>query len=188
MLHQISWQTYALSVIVLLILYYLYIGILFYKTEICGFYYRISGRQPVRDINNNHFIPAPEYQIMGMAKPDDARSIPDEFIKFGPTDNPDELNADEQKEAIIPTATDSRQISQFSEMIAEVKMLIRVINESAETRENFEMLFKLIVQKYPDLVGTPFQHQIIEFLLEESEGQFPFDMTYAELEAYWHNH
>jgi hypothetical protein len=176
MLHQISWQTYALSMMLLLLLYYLYIGVFFYRTEIRAFYFRMSGSQPAPGIHDNHLIPVPEYEIMGAAQPDDTRSIPEEIIEFGPTDNADALT------------TDDRQISLFSDMIAEVKTLIRVIHESAETRENFDMLFKLVVQKYPELAGTPFQHQITEFLLEESEGQFPFELTYAELGAYWNNH
>ncbi|MDN5286544.1 MAG: hypothetical protein JWR38_2818 [Mucilaginibacter sp.] len=188
MLHQISWQAYVLSIILLLILYYGYVGVVFYRTEILAFYFRISGRQATLEVNDDRLIPVPEYEIMGAAKPDDTRSIREENIEFGPTDNPDDLTTEEQEAIVIPTGTDSRQISQFSEMIAEVKTLIRVINESAETRENFEMLFKLIVQKYHELGGTPYQHQINEFLLEESEGQFPFEITSAELEAYWNNH
>jgi hypothetical protein len=184
MLHQISWQTYVLSIILLLVLYYGYIGIFFYWTEIRAFCFRFSGTQPPLEVNGNSLIPVPEYEIMGQAKPDESPSGNENDLEFGPSD-PDEPLADEPQQTANLPGTDSRLISQFSEMISEVKTLIRVINESGETRENFEMLFKLIVQKYTELKGTPYQQQVTEFLMEESEGQFPFEITSAELQAYW---
>lgn len=70
-------------------------------------------------------------------------------------------------------------------MVSEAKTLIRVINESSESKENFEMLFRLIVQKYAVLRGTPFQQQINDFLMAEGAPKFPFSLSEADLDSYW---
>jgi hypothetical protein len=183
MFHQIPWQTYAISIVTLLILYYGYVAVFFFRTELSSFYLRLTGKQPAAEFNT--LIPAPEYDIMGAAKPDSFPDAKEAVLEFGPSDNPDELPEEEPAAALVSAFSDSRLIGPFSEMISEVKTLIRVINESVETRENFEMLFKLIVQKYPELKGTAHQHQVTEFLIEEGAGQFPFDITPEELEDYW---
>jgi hypothetical protein len=65
------------------------------------------------------------------------------------------------KQKVLPAlasannTTDTRLIGEFSEMVSEVKTLIRVINESSESKENFEMLFRLIIQKYTRPWLTP---------------------------------
>ena len=187
MLHQISWQAYVAGIIILLILYYLYVLIVFFRAEIQAFYFRLTRKQPMLEYGGNGLIPIPTYAILGAAQPDDIGSKTEETIEFGPSENPDEVIAGEQEYNALISGTDSRLIGQFSEMISEVKTLIRVINESAESRENFEMLFRLIVQKYPELEGTSYQQQVTEFLMEEGTGLFPFDITYDELETYWKN-
>jgi hypothetical protein len=70
-------------------------------------------------------------------------------------------------------------------MVSEVKTLIRVINESSETKENFEMLFRLIIEKYPAICGTPYQQQINDFLMEEGAPEFPFSLNETDLVNYW---
>jgi len=45
------------------------------------------------------------------------------------------------------------------------------------------MLFRLVVQKYPELSGTIFQDQVNDFLLSEGAPQFPFDLSLAEIKA-----
>ena len=187
MLHQISWQAYGAALVVLLAIYYLYVLLAFYRAEIRTFYSRISGKQSPLAFQDSGFIPIPDYEIVGAAQPDEIYAGTEETLLFGPSDNRDEDNLGRQDQDNSSTVKDSRLIGQFSEMVAELKTLIRVISESEESRENFDMLFKIIVQKYPDLGGTPYQRQVTEFLIEEGSDQFPFHINAEDLEAYWEN-
>ena len=184
MLHQISWFTYAVSILSLVIIYYAYVGLTFYRAEIQAIFYRLTGRQPALETSGKGDLQIPDYDIMGKAQPDDVRA---DELSFGPADIPDEQESDQTTKAIIPAGTDSRLIGDFSEMVSEAKTLIRVINESSESKENFEMLFRLIIQKYPALAGTAYQQQINDFLLSEVAPQFPFSLTANDLKNYWTN-
>ncbi|AMR29974.1 hypothetical protein A0256_00350 [Mucilaginibacter sp. PAMC 26640] len=181
MLHQISWFTYAVSIITLVILYYLYVGLTFYRSEFQTAIYKLTGKQPALKATSNGDLQIPDYDIMGKAQPEAVEFIKQEELNFGPAEDFD----DQATEKIVPLETNSRLIGNFSEMVSEVKTLIRVINESSESKENFEMLFRLIVQKYSALRGTPYQQQINDFLMTEGAPEFPFSLNETDLTNYW---
>jgi len=186
MLHQISWFTYAVSIILLIIIYYGYVGLTFYRDEIQAVFYKLTGKQPLLRTSGKGDLQIPDYEIMGKAQPDDVEFVSQDELSFGPADIPDE-QTDQPGKSVVTAGTNSRLIVDFSEMVSEVKTLIRVINESSESKENFEMLFRLVVQKYPALTGTDYQQQINDFLLDEGAPQFPFSLTMTDLENYWTN-
>ncbi|MDB5122368.1 MAG: hypothetical protein JWP94_497 [Mucilaginibacter sp.] len=183
MLHQISWLTYSVSIILLVAFYYLYAGLTFYRFEIQAVIYKLAGKQPATWASGQNDLQFPDHAIMGKAQPDDVEFVSQEELSFGPADHAEgALN----ESPTIP-GTDSRLASDFSDMSSEVKTLIRVINESGESKENFDMLFRLIVQKYAELAGTAYEQQINDFLIAEGSPQFPFTLTIDDLQNYWLN-
>jgi len=187
MLRQISWYTYAVSVLFIIAIYYLYVGLTFYHAEIQGFMDKLLGRQPTLKSSGRGDLEFADYAIIGKAQADDITFVDQEELSFGPPDSPDEWPDEDPTSAILPSGNSSRLVGDFSEMVSEVKTLIRVINESGESKENFEMLFRLIIQKYPSLSGTDYQRQINDFLLDEGAAQFPFPLSDADLANYWTN-
>jgi len=187
MLHQISWFTYAVSILLIITFYYLYVGLAFYRTEVQSLIYKLMGRQPRLKTSGQGDLQLPDYEIMGRAQTNDIEFVSPDELSFGPSDIPDEELPAEAGQSKTPAGADSRLIGDFSEMVSEVKTLIRVINESSESKENFEMLFRLIVQKYSSLSGSGYRQKIIEYLLTEGAPQFPFPLTHEELENYWNN-
>jgi hypothetical protein len=183
MLNQIPWHAYVAGIIILLIVYYLYVGLVYYRSDLEALIYRFTGRRPAIQTSSS-LIPVPDYEIMGSARPEYEQSGEEDQLEFGPPEIPDEEEVQVQ-EVLAASPSDAKLIGEFSEMVSEVKTLIRVINESCETRENFEMLYKLIIQKYSAVAGTSYQQKINDFLLEESAGQFPFELTSEALEEYW---
>jgi len=187
MLHQISWFTYAVSILSLVTLYYLYVGLAFYRIELQSVIYKLMGKQPAVKASGQGDLQLPDYAIMGKAQPEDVEFLNQEELSFGPTDNPDEISVQEPAKFQAPAGSGSGLIVDFSEMLSEVKTLVRVINESSESKENFEMLFRLVVQKYPSLNGTAYEQQINDFLIAESASQFPFPLSAEDLKNYWLN-
>lgn len=187
MLHQISWFTYAVSILLLITIYYGYVGLAFYRTELQSLIYKITGRQPQLRSSGHGDLQLPDYEIMGKAQTDDVEFVNQDELSFGPSEIADEELPAQAGQSKTPAGKDSRLIGEFSEMVSEVKTLIRVINESSESKENFEMLFRLIVQKYSSLSGSGYRQKINEYLLTEGAPQFPFSLTPDDLENYWNN-
>jgi hypothetical protein len=182
MLHQISWFTYAVGIIALIIIYYLFIGLAFYQSEFQSLICKLTGKKPAFKVAGKSDLQIPDYDIMGKAELDDVVFVSPQELNFGPVDEPDEPITGITNS---PAETNTRLIGNFSEMVSEVKTLIRVINESSESKENFEMLFRLIVQKYPAIMGTAYQQQINDFLLAEGAPEFPFSLSETDLSNYW---
>jgi len=187
MLHQISWLNYLSAVIIVATAYYAYVILNFYKSELQALICRLSGRRPVSSQSSTTDFQIPDFSVAGAIKPEEVDFVLQEELSFGPPDDADLSEAPNTLPLTETKGTDILLVSDFSEMISEVKTLIRVINESSETKENFEMLFRLVVQKYYALAGTPYEEQVNNFLLTEGASQFPFSLTINELESYWIN-
>ncbi|MES2108572.1 MAG: hypothetical protein V4577_07490 [Bacteroidota bacterium] len=187
MLHQISWFTYAVSILSLVVLYYLYVGLTFYRIELQALIYKLTGKHPAVKAAGHGDLQLPDYAIMGKAQPEDVVFLRQEELSFAPAGNPEEEVIIDPAKSQTSLAANSSLIGDFSEMVSEVKTLIRVINESGESKENFEMLFRLIIQKYPAIGGTAYQQQVNDFLLTAGVADFPFPLTATDLNNYWIN-
>lgn len=181
MLHQISWFTYAVGIGTLAVLYYLFVGFTYFKAEFLLIFQRLTGKQPGLSSSNAGDLQLPDHSIMGAAQPENVEFVSAADLSFGPAGD---LDAPAETGQVVPV-NNSRLISHFSDMISEVKTLIRVINESSESKENFEMLFKLVIEKYPELTGSSYRTQINDYLLAEGAPEFPFSLTKTDLENYW---
>ncbi len=178
MLSHISWGTYLVTLLITTLMYYAFVLIRYNKY---GQKMLFDSREPRNDL----IFPAianraVEADIMGAAAPGPVQVLDDSSIVFG-TPEPDEL-----PDTLSVTRRDQPDvINNLPDMIAETKTLIRVIVDTGESRENFELLFRLIMQKYPDVAGTPYQQKINEFLLSKDRSGFPFELTAADLEKLW---
>jgi hypothetical protein len=185
MLLQISWPTYAVSVVLLVAIYYLYIGLTFYGPNIRSAISRLGGNYPASLISGEQYLQTPDHTIMGKAQPENVELVAQEELSFAPSDLPDDDEPEYQGHSFATGNINSRLAGSFAEMIAEVRILIRVISESGESKEKFEILFRLIIQKYPELEGTTYQQQVNDFLLSEGASQSSFELNIAELDSYW---
>jgi len=185
MLHQISWFTFGASIISVILIYYVYVGIAFYQAELKSAFYRLTGKQPACKTNAAGDLQLPDYAIMGKAQTNDVAYISQEELSFGPVDFPD--SAMEEDQQLDPLEKDSKLTRDFSDMVSELKTLIRVVDESGESKENFEMLLTLIIQKYPALAGTGYSDKIKKFLLEAGVPHFSFPLSASDLDNYWLN-
>ncbi|WDF79001.1 hypothetical protein PQ469_03145 [Mucilaginibacter sp. KACC 22773] len=187
MLHSISWFNYGSAVIFIAIAYYGYVGLTFYRSELQAAIYRLTGKKPAVNQFAGGDFQLPDYSITGSIKPEGIDFVAQEELSFGPTDENESPVIPHPSATISSNPTDTHLLGDFSEMISEVKTLIRVINESSESKENFEMLFRLIVQKYASLTGSMYENQINDYLINEGADEFPFPLALTELQSYWNN-
>ncbi|WP_147322084.1 hypothetical protein [Mucilaginibacter conchicola] len=177
MLQQFTWQNYITLIALLLIVYYGYILLRWYRTEIRA---TIKSNKSQSPLFPSSFNSPEQPDVIGIAKPVQGAAIHGEELLFAPSEEAENYGANP-----IPVKEDNELVSAFSDMVAEIKTLIRVIADSNDSRENFEMLFQLEVQKFGLLAGTPYQEKVNHFLIKESAGKFPFGLHISELDNYW---
>lgn len=181
MLQHFSWLAYAVTIALAAVVYYGYVLLKYYRAELAVFLQRLTGKPSSNERQTGDLL-LPELSVLGATRQDGVEHIAQEDLLFAA--EADELPAESLLHP-VHTLTDAHLLGELSAMIAETKTLIRVINESSESKENFEMLFRLIIQKYPELIGTPCEDQVNHFLLNEGAEHFPFSLSLNELKSYW---
>lgn len=185
MLQHLTWSAYFTGIILIALIYYAIVGLTFYRHELDKVFRRLSGKAPMQLNTTRGDLVLPVADIVGNIRTDGMDIVDQEELIFASPD--EERPASGMVQPIRSTVADAHLLGDLSEMVSETKTLIRVINESNESKENFEMLFRLVVQKYPDLAGTVYEEQINAYLLKEGEDLFPFTLTNSELQTYWLN-
>lgn len=178
MLEHISWPAYLAGALSTSLAYYGWMGLRFYRTEIASVLRKKQTAGPVPSTTAG----ISEDDVFGAIPPDPEQVLDGDELSFGPAE-PDQETT--ETETAFPL---SSQVSEFSEMVGEVKTLIRVVGDFPESQKNFEMLFGLIIQKYAGLSDTPFREKINEFLLAESGQHFPFALSSEDLNQLWNEH
>jgi len=185
MLQHLTWPAYLTGIFIIAVIYYATVGLIYYRHELGNVLRRLSGKPATQFSTSRGDLILPAADIVGGTRTDGVDLIDQQELVFA--------SAEEEEPAtgiipsIQPAAADARLLGDVSEMVSETKTLIRVINESNESKENFEMLFRLVVQKYPDLAGTVYEEQINTYLLKAGADLFPFTLTNSELQTYWLN-
>ncbi|WP_147238702.1 hypothetical protein [Mucilaginibacter hurinus] len=181
MLQQISWAAYAATIFFTAVIYYGYVMLTYYRSELTGTFRRLTGKAPLKQQTGGDLL-LPELSVLGATRQDGVDHIAHDELLFEPENEETAAGS-----TVLPIGNVARSAlsDTLAEMIGETKMLIRVINESGESQENFELLFRLIIQKYPELTNTPYEDQVNHFLLGEGAEQLPFTLSLSQLKTYW---
>ncbi|WP_162996979.1 hypothetical protein [Mucilaginibacter kameinonensis] len=185
MFHQISWAAYGAGVLLTAAIYYAVIGLIFYKTGFRNLFDRLRGRTRSNINLSAGDLPLPDHSIVGPTRTEDVDYVPQNELVFGPAESADEASSSPSPSGTATTDIDPPE--DYSGMIAEVKTLVRVVNESGEPKENFELLFRLIVGKYPELAGSAAEQQVNDYMLNEGAAELPFPLNEQELKTLWLN-
>jgi len=185
MLQHLTWPAYFTGIIIIAVIYYAIVGLIYYRHELGNVLRRLSGKPVTQLITSKGDLIFPSADVVGGTRTEGVDLIDQEELIFtSPEEEEPETGI---VQSIRPNGADAHLLGDLSEMVSETKTLIRVINESNESKENFEMLFRLLIQKYPDLAGTVYEEQINAYLLKEGADLFPFTLTNSELQTYWLN-
>ena len=185
MLHQISWGEYGTVILLLGLLYYGVTVFHFYRNALKGWLSRLSAGNPPGHVPAGADLGLSVTYVTGKITAEPVDFIRGEELDFGPPEPEAAVLFPEEESAPERSTLDVGLMSEFSDMISETRTLIRVIRESGESRENFEMLFRLLIQKYPALAGTVQAADINNFILHESRSGFPFTLEAEELNTCW---
>lgn len=181
MLQEISWQDYLTGITGLSFAYYVFVVSVYCRTEFAALLRRFKGRAaPVPARVGQMALPA--VSVMGLAAPEPEDAEDDDLI-FGEPESDDEeqLPAASSQQSAAPPPDESEE--EYLQMSGEVTTLYKVVKESGESKANFEMVFRLLAQKYAGLADGPYREQINDHLL--AQGEWPFPLTSAELNQIW---
>ncbi len=155
MFTNISWTAYIIFVSILLVAWYLVIGVRFYLGDLQIF---LSQKGKLTSqIAGNAF---PSVQHQGLSHEPEASVIANK----------------EQTEYLF------EKVEALSEKIKEV---VSDASEKKYNKEEFSFSLKIILKAYPELKGSPFQVPINNLVISECEKQGFIRLSAVELERLW---
>lgn len=156
MLNHYSWTSYFEAVALLLVIYYLFIGIRFYGNDI------------------KKLLKSPD------ARPsqDEPQQIVDEEPAMA---QPELINADQYVQDNYP----DDDIRETDDLIAEAKSLINAAASKAYGPESLITRLRQLFNKYTSLKTSPHRPAINEMIVSECERTGVASLTEDEVDAWW---
>jgi len=166
MLTQFTWNQYILTAGATATLYYLVILLLFYREEARRL---LASRKNRTDLQAIQPLPS-QVSIMGPAS-----------TQAGPllTEAADILVAPSH---VLDSHPEDAVLQSLPE---EIKSLLATAIEGKASKEDFLVLLRLAISKYAPLTEPLLQEAVRQYLLDESKGRLPFNLTPADLQPLW---
>lgn len=171
MLHAITWKQFGIAVGGAGLLYYLIILFKYYRQEAIAL---LNGRNNLSTMTAPHGAAQKTDQgIFGAAHFDDSEmNLVDA----------DELNfAEPEPDEIELPDTKGQLLGEVADFMQELKVLMRITKEADDTKENFLMLLRLLINKHQLVATKRYTVPVILNILEQSLD-LPFELQKAELE------
>ncbi len=175
MLSSISWQHYLAAVVTITFLYYLYVILRYYQTEITTF---LNRRPKTTDVFSA--IQSRGISVMGPAKPEHGVTISDTQDLAFTGDLPDGAN-----DAVIAlNHTASLQNDPSSELVSEAGNLIEAYKD-VDNKQEFLTLVGILIGSY-----KRFQEQIdlpaaLSRVVEISKDKLKFTVALSDFNSTW---
>jgi hypothetical protein len=168
MLHQITWQQYAVVCFAFLLIWYAVVWLKYFRKPTDGF---VQPPEPLehRDFEDNELDdllgkPAEEYGVSTVNSDD---------LHFGANAeegfDPEKIDDTEEFLGLVP------------DVLEEIKTVIQTVESGEGTKDDFISLFKLVSSKYPQIVESRHLEAINEWIIEH----VPFELTEEELYQLW---
>jgi hypothetical protein len=158
MLNHYSWTSYLEAVVLLLVIYYLFIGIRFYRDDIRAFFSQRNSTVP-------EVLPEPPVN-------EEPLTLHAEF------NNQDQYVQDNYPD---------NDIRETDDLIAEAKSLINAAANKAYGPESLITRLRELFSKYTSLKTSPHRPAINEMIVSECERTGVAELTEDEVDEWWRN-
>ena len=173
MLSSISWQQFLTALTIITVVYYIYVGLRYYKQEISVF----VNRKPIPGSHQSTQISSP-YRVMGVAKPDQGISIADsDELHFAVEDEPETDNVTAEHQGV----TDTPIQEPTDELLNDVTHLIQAFKE-IDDKPEFLSLLRIQYGSYHSNSNTIDWPAVKQRTLELTHDILPFKVLEADVQ------
>lgn len=177
MLNSISWNEFLTAILIAGGTYYIVSFLLFYSQEIKSV---LKGEKKIT-------LPKSfekSADLIGSAKADEPRVVRETSVaadELIPSQTEDALS---QERAINDNA-ETILLGTVSDFLQESKTLAQVIAENKAPREECVSLFQSLLERYPQIIGTPYQEGLHVSLFHTCKDTCGFEFSQNEIASWW---
>lgn len=184
MFNSISWQEFLTTIAVAIGSYYAITTLLFYSSEITNIFRQREPKQIASETNEDQNDSTESNDLMGKVKYDTEvnaareKSVSSEELQV--------QSSNENEETIktsLSNNADALLLGTIADLLQEVKVLAEVVSDSS--KEETVSLFKSLLSRYPQLVGTHCQEAVSFNIYDSCKAQCEFDLELNEITSWW---
>lgn len=184
MFSSITWESFLVTVLVLVGGYYCIATLLLYHKEITSFFKQ--KQTPPSEQEHPTETDEPESNsLIGSISHEESwlnqRSslVNTEEIVF------DEAESTEIPEEIAESGKQDLLTGSVADLMEEIKTLLQLVKECGSNKEECASLFQPLFQRYPHIKNTSYQAAINRHICEESKSQFSFNIEPLDVRSWW---
>lgn len=184
MFNSISWQEFLTTIAVAAGGYYVITTLLLYSSEITNIFKQKQPKQIASEATEDQKDSIESNDLMGKVKYETEVNVPREKSVFAEELQVQSSNEDE--ETVIGSTSknsDTLIIGTIADILQEIKALTEVVKDSS--KEEAVLLFKSLLSRYPQLVGTHYHEAVSLFIYDCCKQQCEFDLEPKEIKSWW---
>ncbi len=185
MFASITWEDFLIATLFLIAAYYSIIGLLFFRKEIL-FVFQARGRKGIPSTTSTQDIVQHDDPIMGAIQEDTVDTklrvsdvVASEITIDGSSDEPETIQTGHQR------TDDALLIGVVADLLPEIKILVLQMAERSSESAEVQSLIRVLLQRYPYLAQTSFQHAITVYICEELRTHLHLQLTTMEVMSWW---
>jgi hypothetical protein len=176
--HQLTWQQFLITALVLAAIWYAAVGILYFRDEAAGLF---SGKRAVKTYASlkpdlEQAAEAEPGSLLGRSREPEGVSIL-AMSQFGFTGAGRGVENGESAEKDMREA----RLGLIPDLMEELKTIFYMLERESGTREDFVELFRPLAARFGSVITNPNYAAVNAYILD----QVPFELSTAELEGMW---
>ena len=184
MFESISWQEFLTTIAVAVGGYYAITTLLLYSSEITNIFKQKERKQFASEANDDQNDSNESNDLMGKIKSETEVNVPRE--KSVSAEELQVQSSNENEETVTASRSnpsDTLIIGTIADVLQEIKALTEVVKDSS--KEEAGSLFKSLLSRYPQLVGTHYHEAVSLFIYDCCKQQCEFDLAPEEIKSWW---
>jgi len=182
MFSSISWQLFFTAIFILTVLYYLFVGIVYFPKEILTFLLgkknqvqpAVSGPTQTQDRQFTNIIGQSRNERINDAQ---------YFNKFQPVANSFATEEAEQQDNQQPS--NITLIESVSNLMEGIKTLFRVIKDADGNKNDVVSLFPSLLDQYIPIADSKYRYSINAYIYEICTEEYKYEITMQEVNGLW---
>lgn len=182
MFSSISWQLFFTAIFIVTVLYYLFVGMVYFPKEILT--YLLGKKNQVQP----SVVGSPQKQdrqftnIIGQSR--DERINDDQYFnKFQGSSSASIAEEDIQRD--IQQPSNITLIESVSNLMEGIKTLFRVIKDADGNKNDVVSLFPSLLDQYIPIADSKYRHSINAYIYELCTEEYKYEISMQEVNSLW---
>ncbi len=179
MFSSISWQLFFIAIFVVVVLYYLFVGIVYFPKEILTFLLGKKNQVQPAVVGSTQMQDRQFTNIIGHSR--DERTNDEQYLNNFQS----ATNSPATEEETNKQPSDITLIESVSNLMEGVKTLFRVIKDADGNKNDVVSLFPSLLEQYIAIAGSKYRYSINAYIYEICTEEYKYEITMQEVNSLW---